>query len=135
LNTEAFGGMMRRDWHKSFTLRDFRMTKGATRVIPKVLVADGKVLTLKELSRAKDSPIQRSDDCFRRWIQRGVQIGAVIVHLPHLDLGYGLASSVHALRAFLNTVQDISHANTAMLADSLGPPVIVMKGDIFKGMK
>jgi hypothetical protein len=102
------------------------------RVVPKIRVADGKLLTLKELSRAKDAAITRTDDCFRAWIQRGVTMQGVIVHLPHIRIGKQYFSSLPGLRAFLEVLQDVSHATTARLADSLGPPVVALKGDVFE---
>lgn len=103
------------------------------RIVPNVKVADGKLLTLRELSRSKEAPLNRSDDCLRRWITRGVRVHDFVVHLPHLNLG-GYMSSIYALRAFLEVLQDISHANTAKLADKLGPPVVALRGDVFRGM-
>lgn len=104
------------------------------RVIPRINIAAGKLLTLKELSRAKEAAIRRSAECFRIWIERGVQMRIAIVHLPHIRIGNCYYSSLLGLSAFLEVLQDISHANTAKLAERLGPPVVALKGDVFKGM-
>lgn len=104
------------------------------RVVPVIKVADGKLLTLLELSRAKEAAIHRHPRTLLTWIERGVQIQGVIVHLPHLRIGKYYYSGLHCLRAFLEVLQDVTHANTAKLADKQGPPVVALKGDVFKGM-
>lgn len=103
------------------------------RVVPKVKVSDGKVLTLFELSRAKDAAITRSPGTLRVWIERGViSHTGLVVHLPHLRIGKYYHSSVSALAAFLDVLQDCTHSATAALTDAVGPPVIGLKGDPFE---
>lgn len=104
------------------------------RVIPRIANTSAKLLTLKELSRSKEAVITRSSECFRIWIERGVKMQTVIVHLPHIRIGNVYYSKVPWLSDFLAVLQDISHANTARLAEQLGPPVVALKGDVFKGM-
>ena len=102
------------------------------RVVPKVKVSAGPVLTLLELSKAKDAVITRHPRTLLTWIERGVQMQGVIVHLPHLRIGKYYYAGVHCLLAFLEVLQDVTHAQTAALADSLGPPVVALKGDVFE---
>lgn len=105
------------------------------RVVPEIRIADGQTLTLRQLSKAKDAPISRSYACFRAWITRGVRsTDEVIVHMPGLEIQGIWYSSVPALRAFLAVLQDYSQATVAKLGDKLGPPVVALKGDVFKGM-
>lgn len=104
------------------------------RVVPEIRIADGHALTLRQLGKAKDAPISRSYACFRAWITRGVKSADVIVHMPGLEIQGIWYSSVPALRAFLAVLQDYSQATVAELGDKLGPPVVALKGDVFKGM-
>ena len=104
------------------------------RVVPKISLANGKLLTLRELSRSKEAAIVRKADCLRRWIESGVRMQEVIVHLPHLRIGKYYYSSLSGLLAFLEVLQDVSHAETAALADKMGPPVVGLRGDVFKEM-
>lgn len=110
--------------------------KRLERVVPKINVSAGKLLSLEELSKADGAPIERSSHCFRRWIEYGVTMPGAIVHLPHIRIGRHYFSSVAGLMAFLEVLQDISHSHTARMADQLGrTPVVALRGDVFKGMK
>jgi hypothetical protein len=107
--------------------------KRLERVVPQINVSAGKLLSLAELAKAKDAAICRSSHCFRRWIEYGVAMPGVIVHLPHIRIGRHYFSSVSGLTAFLQVLQDISHANTARMADQLGrTPVTALRGDVFE---
>lgn len=107
------------------------------RVQPNVRVTASEVLSLAQLSRAKNAPIRRSPKTLRAWIERGVAARTAIVHLPFIPLGlngsyYGC--SVAALTAFLDALQDAGSADLLSLGDKIGPPVVYLKGDVFKGM-
>jgi hypothetical protein len=105
------------------------------RVVPRIRIAEGQVLSLYQLSRQKGLPIERSHHCLRRWIERGVKSEQVIVHLPAIRIQGAWHSSVPALVAFLSVLQDFSQATVAALGEKLGPPVMYLKGDVFQGMK
>jgi hypothetical protein len=107
------------------------------RVQPNVKVSGSEVLSLRQLSRAKNAPIRRSDQTLRSWIERGVTARTCIVHLPFIPLGNGGRSygcSVAALTAFLDVLQDAGSADLLALGEKVGPPVVYLKGDVFKGM-
>ena len=102
------------------------------RVVPRIRLSSGKLLSLEEISRAKEAAITRTSKCLRNWIERGVVARGVIVHMPHTRIGKCYYSSLPGLAAFLDALQDISHATTASLADKFGPPVVSLKGDVFE---
>lgn len=103
------------------------------RVVPNIRVADGKLLTLVELSRAREAAISRSADCYRRWIEYGVSMQGLVVHLPHIRIGRIYFTSLPGLAAFLNVLQDVSHSDTAKMAEQLGrSPVVALQGDVFE---
>lgn len=103
------------------------------RVVPKIDLTAGRLLSLGELARLKETPIRRSKNGLLAWCQRGVLIAPhdVVIYLPHIRIAGSFYSSVAGMIAFLAVLQDYSHTATAMLAEQQGPPVEVIRGDLY----